>query len=155
MLIRRMLVAMLIFLSASVLAVAQPVSFERSTLDVVTAAGAHHTFTVEVAATPEQLAQGLMFRKALAPDAGMLFNFGRPQAVAMWMKNTLLPLDMLFINGGGQVVAIVQYTVPGSLEPLGPGQDVLAVLEVNAGTAKRLGLHAGDRVEHPLFVTGR
>ncbi|MGE5505672.1 MAG: DUF192 domain-containing protein [Actinomycetota bacterium] len=126
--------------------------FGRSRVEVETAGGHHQGFTVEVATTPDQLSQGLMFRKALAPDAGMLFDFGHEQQVAMWMKNTLIPLDMLFIASDGRIIHIAEYTVPGSLEPLGPRRPVRAVLEVNAGTANRLGIHTGDHVSHALFA---
>ena len=136
-------------------ALAQTVSFEQSRLDVVGGDGRHHPFTIELAATEEQLSQGLMFRKTLAEDAGMLFDFGRPRQVAMWMKNTLIPLDMLFMDRSGTVIYIEEYAVPGTLQPRGPSGLVQGVLEVAAGTARRLGLHAGDRVLHPIFAAGR
>lgn len=105
-----------------------------------------HRFVVEVATTPEGRAKGLMFRRELAPDAGMLFDFGKPEMVVMWMKNTLLPLDMLFVAEGGKVVNIAERTVPGSLAPVSSEAPVKFVLEVNGGTAQRLHLKAGDRI---------
>ncbi|MEO5375288.1 MAG: DUF192 domain-containing protein [Alphaproteobacteria bacterium] len=120
-------------------------------LVIRTAAGASHPFRVEVVASPEDRARGLMYRPGLAADAGMLFDFGEVQPVAMWMKNTLIPLDMLFIAADGRVVSIAERTVPHSLEPVGPAEPVRSVLEVPGGTAARLGIRAGDRIEHPLF----
>ncbi|CAA7625669.1 conserved hypothetical protein [Candidatus Terasakiella magnetica] len=134
---------------------AQSIGFAHSRVEVVTLAGKRHTFAVELASTPEQLSQGLMFRKTLAADAGMLFDFGPPKSVAMWMKNTLIPLDMLFMDREGRIIHVEEYAVPGTLLPRGPSEPVRAVLEVAAGTSRRLGLRAGDTVEHPLFAAGR
>jgi len=131
---------------------AESVSFPHSTLDVVGADGRHHPFSVELASSPAQLSQGLMFRRSLAIDSGMLFDFGSPRQVAMWMKNTLIPLDMLFMDRDGRVIFIEEFAVPGTLQPRGPSDPVRAVLEVAGGTARRLGLKPGDRVEHPLFA---
>jgi uncharacterized membrane protein (UPF0127 family) len=130
---------------------AAPVSFAQSTVEIVSAAGPSHTFAVELAVSQEQLEQGLMFRRSLAADAGMLFDFGRVEPVSMWMKNTLIPLDMIFIAADGRIVDIAERTVPGSLAVIAARQPVRAVLEVNGGTAARLGLQAGDRVRHPIF----
>jgi uncharacterized membrane protein (UPF0127 family) len=134
---------------------AEPVTFGASRLEVVSEGGKHHAFVIELAVTPEQLSQGLMFRRDLAAGTGMLFDFGSPRQVAMWMKNTLIPLDMLFVDKGGRVVYVEQYAVPGSLEPRGPAEPVLGVLEIPAGTARRLGLKPGDRVIHPMFERAR
>jgi uncharacterized protein len=120
-------------------------------LTIVTAAGARHPFTVEVARTPDQQAQGLMFRRSLAPDRGMLFDFGDVRPRAMWMQNTYVSLDMLFIRADGTVARIAENTEPLSTREIPSGEPVLAVLEVVAGTAARLGLKPGDRVEHPIF----
>lgn len=127
------------------------VSFPRSQAEVVTSAGKHHTFSVELATTHEQLTQGLMFRRTLAADAGMLFDFGEDRPVTMWMHNTLIPLDMLFVASDGRVVGIKERAVPGSSEIISSPQPVRGVLEVNGGTAHRLGLAPGDRVVHPMF----
>ncbi len=110
-----------------------------------------HTFTVEVAATDETRQVGLMFRKSLAADAGMLFDYQTPQPVAMWMKNTLIPLDMLFIGADHRIVRIAERTVPHSLATIDSGGPVRAVLELNAGTAARLGIKVGDLVRHAAF----
>lgn len=130
---------------------AQEVTFPTAKLDIVTQAGSRHTFAVEVASSREQLSQGLMFRKAMAAGSGMLFDFGRLQPASMWMKNTLIPLDMLFVGGDGRIAGIAERTVPGSLEIIESPGPIRVVIELNGGTASRLGLKPGDRVVHPLF----
>ncbi|HLL58526.1 MAG TPA: DUF192 domain-containing protein [Allosphingosinicella sp.] len=110
-----------------------------------------HAFQVEVARNDAERAQGLMFRRTLAPDRGMLFDFQKVQPISMWMRNTYIPLDMLFIRPDGTVARIAENAEPLSERTIPSGEPVLAVLEVFGGTAKRLGLKAGDRVEHPLF----
>jgi hypothetical protein len=138
---------------ASVPAAAQNslVTFPTGTLSIETADGETHDFTVEIAETPDQRAQGLMFRRQMDADAGMLFLFGRSEERAMWMKNTLIPLDMLFIDEVGKIVRIEQRTVPHSLRAIVSGGPVSAVLELNAGTASRLVIEPGDQVRHPAF----
>ncbi|MEX1250594.1 MAG: DUF192 domain-containing protein [Hyphomonas sp.] len=116
---------------------------------------ASHAFTVEIADTAEEIRDGLMFRESLAPEAGMLFDFGEVRPASMWMKNTLIPLDMLFMDTEGQVIAIARNAVPGSLRSLGPGVPVRAVLEIRGGRAKELGITPGDTVEHPIFQPSR
>jgi uncharacterized membrane protein (UPF0127 family) len=109
-----------------------------------------HRFAIEIADTPDERAQGLMFRETMAADAGMLFDYGfDQQGVAFWMKNTPLPLDMIFIRSDGTITQIAADTTPFSLEPVPSVLPVRFVLEVNAGTAKRLGLKPGDRLRHP------
>jgi uncharacterized membrane protein (UPF0127 family) len=110
-----------------------------------------HRFTVEVADTPGAVQQGLMFRETLAPDAGMLFDFGVSRPASMWMKNTLIPLDMLFIQEDGLVVAIARNAQPHSLRSISPGVPVRGVLEIPGGRARELGIEPGDRVIHPVF----
>ena len=110
-----------------------------------------HAFEVELAATEKQRRLGLMFRRKLAPNAGMLFDYVRSRPVAMWMKNTYIPLDMLFIAADGRVVNIAKRTVPHSLKSISSAGRVRAVLEVNAGTADRLGIVAGALVRHRIF----
>ncbi|BAE49703.1 Uncharacterized conserved protein [Paramagnetospirillum magneticum AMB-1] len=153
--LRAVLVMILILQGLSATARAEAVIFGASRLEVITQGGKRHAFAVELATTPEQLSQGLMFRRDLPAGNGMLFDFGLPRQVAMWMKNTLIPLDMLFMDRTGRVIHVEQYTVPGSLEPRGPSEPVLGVLELPAGTVRRLGLSAGDRVSHPMFERGR
>jgi uncharacterized membrane protein (UPF0127 family) len=131
-------------------ATAQLATFTKSELTIDTASGKHR-FTVELAQTPQQMAQGLMYRRSLPADAGMLFEFRTPQIVSFWMKNTLIPLDMLFIAADGRIVGVHERAVPLSEEPIVSSDPVLAVLELNGGTAARLGIVAGDRVEHAFF----
>lgn len=127
-------------------------AFETSSLTIATADGTRHRFRVEVAISPQEQAQGLMFRESLAEDAGMLFVNQQERPMAMWMKNTLVPLDMLFFAADGRIVAIAEETVPLSETVISPGQPVKGVLEVPAGTSARLGIAPGDRVLHPLLV---
>ncbi|MFZ5789190.1 MAG: DUF192 domain-containing protein [Pseudomonadota bacterium] len=123
-------------------------------LTIETAAGIKHVFSVEIARTTEERARGLMFRDRLAPDGGMLFVYRADQPVSMWMKNTLIPLDMLFIARDGTIRSIAERTVPLS-ETIIPSQGVVAaVLEINGGTAERLGIRPGDRVRSPALATG-
>ena len=121
----------------------------------IESAGVRHQFTVEMALTPAQQMQGLMFRQTMEGDAGMLFVHERVRYASMWMRNTILPLDMLFIEDTGRISHIVERTVPQSLETISSRAPVLAVLELNAGTVARLGLSIGDRVLHPAFGAGR
>ncbi|WP_156901181.1 DUF192 domain-containing protein [Nisaea denitrificans] len=114
-----------------------------------------HVFTVEVADTPETRASGLMFRKELADDAGMLFIYPGKQKISMWMKNTLISLDMLFLDRDGMILHISERTTPLSTQVISSRFRVKAVLEVVAGTVERLGLRAGDRVEHDRLAADR
>ena len=108
-------------------------------------------FTVEIADTPELRARGLMFRQRLPEDRGMLFDFGSPRQVSMWMKNTYIPLDMLFIREDGTIAYLAENTTPRSLDTVGISEPVLAVLELAGGTSRKLGIRAGDTVYHRLF----
>lgn len=110
-------------------------------------------FRVELAASPEMLMQGLQHRRRLPAKAGMLFDFGPERIVSMWMKNTYIPLDMLFIDADGIIADIAERTTPLSLETIVSPVPVRAVLEVNAGTVAALGIREGDRVHHPIFTT--
>jgi uncharacterized membrane protein (UPF0127 family) len=124
--------------------------FPASELTILSATG-RHRFKVEVAETPAQMTQGLMFRRSLAPDAGMLFDYKQPTAATMWMRNTLIPLDMLFVDAQGRIVNIHQRAVPESLDVIAAAAPVRAVIELNGGTAARLGIAPGDQVVHPIF----
>lgn len=131
----------------------QPVAFaqlETSSL-TIQSGETEHSFTVELADDGEEIANGLMFRESLDADAGMLFDFGAPRQANMWMKNTLIPLDMLFIDSDGEVLAIARNTVPGSLRSINPGVEVKGVLELNGGRSAELGIEPGDIVEHEIF----
>jgi len=110
-----------------------------------------HEFKVEIADTEEERVKGLMFRESLPKDGGMLFDFGAPQQATIWMKNTLIPLDILFIDEDGDVVAIARNAVPQSLRLITPGVPVKGVLEINGGAAAEFGINPGDKVVHPMF----
>jgi hypothetical protein len=120
---------------------------------VIEAASGAHRFTIELATSPEERARGLMYRQELAADAGMLFLYAADQQITMWMKNTLIPLDMLFIAGDGRILNIAQRTIPGSLAAIPSDGPARGVLEVNGGTAARLGIKPGDKVVYPAFTT--
>lgn len=113
------------------------------------------TFSIEIANTAQSRTNGLMHRRALAPDAGMLFDFLKTAPVSMWMKNTLIPLDMLFIRPDGVIANIAERTVPGSLTPIDSRGPVQGVLEINGGASARLGIKPGDKIIHPLFKTAQ
>lgn len=120
-------------------------------LSVVSREGQRHVFEVEVARDDRDRAQGLMFRRSMPANRGMLFDFAKVEPVSMWMQNTYISLDMLFIRPDGTIARIATNAEPLSTRTIPSGEPVLAVLELNAGTAVRLGIKPGDRVEHPLF----
>ena len=122
-----------------------PAGLEQVPLTVHSRTGTHR-FTVEVARTPEQQAQGLMHRQSLASDRGMLFPYDPPQNASFWMKNTLIPLDIIFIRENGTVARVAENTVPLSLEPIVSLEPVAAVLEIAGGRAAELSIQAGDKV---------
>ena len=133
---------------------AQP-ELARQPLAITGTDGVRHAFSVEVATTPAQQETGLMFRTAVPPDGGMLFDWGAPRQSMMWMKNTLVPLDMLFIGQDGTVTHIAENTVPHSLAVIDGRAPVRATLELAAGTAQRLNLTVGARVEGAPFGPGK
>jgi len=120
------------------------------TLKIVTKTGVQ-TFSVEMATTGPEKATGLMYRKKLADRKGMLFDFSPPQDVSMWMKNTYISLDMIFIQPDGRILRIAEKTKPLSTRIILSDGLAKGVLEVIAGTAQKYGIAPGDRVEHPLF----
>ena len=128
---------------------ASPAGLEQVPLTIVTTAGKTHRFTVEVARSEAQQAQGLMNRQTLAPDRGMIFPYATPVAASFWMKNTLIPLDMIFIRADGTIARIEANTVPLSLDPVSAGEPVTAVLELAGGRAAELGITAGAKVTWP------
>ncbi len=128
----------------------QDVVFERSELTILTATSSHH-FRIELADTMAARMRGLMERRHLDDDAGMLFDYSKPMQIHMWMKNTFIPLDMLFINKSGRIVRIVANTTPFSTDVIASPGPVLAVLELNGGTAARLAIKTGDKVIHDIF----
>lgn len=109
------------------------------------------TFNIEVARTPSQMQRGLMFRDFMPDDQGMIFIYIPERPAVMWMKNTILSLDMIFINSSGQIINIVENTKPFSTDPIRSGGAVRAVLELNAGQAQIHGFSIGNKVTHPLF----
>ena len=127
---------------------AQLQTFERDNV-VIETPGGPHEIAVEVAASADQRAQGLMFRRQLGKDEGMLFLYPSERVATMWMKNTLIPLDMLFIDADGHVVHIAERAVPQSTMTISSEKPVRAVLELNGGTAARLGIEAGAVVRLP------
>jgi uncharacterized membrane protein (UPF0127 family) len=137
---------------AAVAARAQPadVQFKRSSLTIV--AGGHDLrFEVDLATNDAERARGLMFRKQLGAYEGMLFDFFQEMPVSFWMKNTLIPLDMVFIAADGTVKHVHANAVPLSTDPIPSVYPVRAVLEINGGSAALLGIKPGDRVRHPIF----
>jgi uncharacterized protein len=120
----------------------------KGTLVLETSSGAH-SFNIEVATTDQERALGLMFRRSLLADSGMLFTYDHAQPAFMWMKNTIIPLDMIFIDAEARVHRIESNTEPFSPTPISSDGDVLAVLELNAGKAGEIGLKTGDKVVYP------
>jgi len=119
-------------------------------LEIVTKTGVH-VFAVEMATTEEEKTTGLMYRKELADGKGMLFDFSPEQEISMWMKNTYIPLDMIFIRSDGRILRIAENTEPLSTKVIPSRGLAKGVLEVIAGTAQKYGIAPGDRVAHPLF----
>ena len=119
-------------------------------LTIETGTGAH-AIQVEVARTPEERSIGLMHRTGLAPDRGMLFDYGATRPATMWMKNTLISLDMFFAESDGRIVTIAERTTPLSEKRIHSGQPVRFVLEMIGGSAQRLGIAPGDRLRHALI----
>jgi uncharacterized membrane protein (UPF0127 family) len=132
---------------------ARAAAFEQlpvQTIEIETNKGPHR-FTVEVAADSASQERGLMYRRTLAPDAGMIFVFGQNEFVSFWMKNTFLPLDMLFVKADGTISTIQANAVPFSETSIQSAEPVLAVIELNGGRAKALGIEPGDKVRAQAF----
>ena len=125
-------------------------SAEQQTLEIVSKSGVH-VFTVELAVSDAERQKGLMFRRSLPESQGMLFDFKTDQDVSMWMRNTYVSLDMIFIRGDGRIQRIAENTQTESDRIISSGGPVRAVLEVVAGTAKKFGIAPGDRVASPIF----
>lgn len=141
-----------LFAAGPAIAADEPVFLPSEPLVIIGADGTVHRVEVEVARTEAQRNVGLMFRHELAPDHGMLFLFDPPQPVVMWMKNTYVPLDMLFVDGTGRVTSIARDTVPLSETLVRSGGPVRAVLELVGGLTARLGIGLGARLDHPAFA---
>src|SRR5437899_4225465 len=151
---RRCLLVLLAALSVLILPCAgvagSVAAAELQPLEIASKGGVH-VFAVEMASTPAEQAKGLMFRRELPEGQGMLFDFHHEQPTSFWMKNTYIPLDTIFIRGDGRILRIAENTVPLSEALVPSGGPVRAVLEVNAGMARKLGIAPGDRVAHPIF----
>jgi uncharacterized membrane protein (UPF0127 family) len=131
---------------------AQP-ELPKERLVIVTRDGTPHEFSVEMAIKPEQQVVGLMFRPTVPADGGMLFDWGTARESQMWMRNTIASLDMVFINADGTIRAIAENTVPESLAVIDSRGPVRATLELAAGTAARLNIRVGDKVQQRIFGT--
>jgi uncharacterized membrane protein (UPF0127 family) len=147
-LIKGAVMAFVLMLSftASAQDASQDVKFSKAELTVRTAGGRYYPFTVELAVNDEQRAHGLMFRQQMDSDHGMLFDFGAPRRVSMWMENTVLALDMVFIQTDGTISHIRQNAVPYSRDIIDSHGPVKYVLELNAGRTRALGIRVGDKV---------
>jgi uncharacterized protein len=150
----RLVVGLLIGICAVAALLAPARAAGQDTLEIVSASGVH-AFTVELATNDEERSRGLMFRKELPQGSGMLFDFERDQPVAFWMHNTYIPLDMIFIRSDGRIMRVTENAEPLSDRLVPSGTPVRAVLEVIAGTARHLGIKAGDRVLNPMFGNAR
>jgi uncharacterized protein len=138
--------------SASLAGCAPGKSFEVSPAGLeqielcITSGSKTHRYTVEIAATPPQQAKGMMFRTELADNRGMLFPFDQPRMASFWMKNTVIPLDIIFIRSDGRIENIAENAIPYSTDPVGATAPVTAVLELRGGLTAELGIAAGDKV---------
>ena len=149
--LKRFIPLLAVLLLCAVPATAQPQpTLPQSDLVIVTEKGPQR-FKVELADNDASRARGMMFRTSMAPDAGMLFDFGREQLASFWMRNTLIPLDMLFIRADGTILNIHQRAIPGDETGISSAGPVRAVLELNGGTVSRLGIRPGDKVRHAIF----
>ncbi|MFC7331994.1 DUF192 domain-containing protein [Rhodocista pekingensis] len=149
--LRRLLPLLLVLVTALPAAA----RLDRSSVRVETASGASHRFEVELALTPQDQARGLMYRDHLDPAAGMLFLYDRPQPASFWMRNTLIPLDIIFIAADGRIVNIAAEARPLDETPLPSDGPILGVLEIGGGLAAKLGIRPGDRVVHSAFEKGK
>jgi uncharacterized membrane protein (UPF0127 family) len=127
-------------------------AFPRGKLEISEGKKVKYTFDVWLANSPSRQQQGLMFVRALPDMRGMLFVHENPQPINMWMKNTYIPLDMVFIDAHGRIQQIVEQATPHSLDIIRSNEPALAVLEIAGGEAKRLGLHLGQQVAHPALT---
>lgn len=147
---RTLLAGLGVGVCASAPALAAP---KLETVEIVTMRG-RQRFQVEIAATKAEQERGLMFRKSLAPDRGMLFTYKQPTRVAYWMRNTLIPLDIIYIAPSGKILSIARNARPLDETPLASGGAILGVLELAGGRAAQLGILPGDRVLHRIFPKG-
>jgi uncharacterized protein len=150
--IKRLAFAVLLVAVAACVVASSPTarSAEQQILEIASKTGVH-VFSVELAVTDDERSRGLMFRRSVPESYGMLFDFKRDQEVTMWMRNTYVSLDMIFIQSDGRIRRIAENTETESDKIIPSGGQVRAVLEVAAGTARKLGIEAGDRVATPIF----
>ncbi|MBP2533905.1 DUF192 domain-containing protein [Agrobacterium tumefaciens] len=144
--VKSAVMALLFFMLAGTAQAQERQAFTSEPLTIETASGKTHDFVAELALDDAQRAQGLMFRKSMPSEYGMLFDFGEARAVAMWMRNTLIPLDMLFIGSDGRITHIHENAVPHSEAIISSRGPIKFVLELNGGAAKRSGIKPGDMV---------
>lgn len=139
----------LIFISiAFTNANANEIKFQNSSLTIQTK-DSEYIFNIEIAITEKERSRGLMYRKELKQTEGMLFLYPKKQIIKMWMKNTLIPLDMIFINKSGKIIDIFKMTIPKDLTPIGPDVKLKGVLEINGGLTSYLNINKGDFIIHP------
>ncbi len=150
---KRLLILSLAFLSVTATAqnAPEPIDFGAAEPLTIVSSNATHAFSVEIADTVTEQMRGLMFRDELGPDNGMLFEFEAPKVASIWMKNTAIPLDILFIRGNGKILKIQHSATPYSLRSSSSEGVVAAVLELPGGRTQELGIEAGDIVEHEFF----
>lgn len=152
---KRLLLALALLMPS--LAVAQPgmdrpqPRLAEEPMVIVTRDGTRHVFRAEMALQPQDQMIGMMFRTSMAPDEAMIFDWGAPRESSMWMRNTLIPLDMLFVAADGRIHRIHERAVPQSLATIDSRGPVRATIEVPGGTAERLNLRVGDRVLQRIF----
>lgn len=152
--LRVALLSLLLAVAPMITAALAQTAFKKDKLMVRTASG-NHVIAIEIAETSEQKALGLMYRQTVPQGTGMLFPYGQPQEITMWMRNTYASLDMIFIAADGTVHRIEHSTEPMSERIIPSRGPVTAVLELGAGEARRLGIKPGDRVEHPSIKPGK
>ena len=124
------------------------ITFQNSSLTIQTK-DSEYIFNIEIAVTEKERSRGLMYRKELKQTEGMLFLYPEKQIIKMWMKNTLIPLDMIFINNRGKIIDIFKMTIPKDLTPIGPDVKLKGVLEINGGLTSYLNINKGDFIIHP------
>ncbi len=149
--------AALLFVAVALALVATPADakMRADRLWLVPASGQELPIDIEIAEDSQEKALGLMFRTELADNQGMLFPYGEPRELTMWMRNTYIPLDMVFIRPDGVIHRIEVRAEPLSERVISSGGPVSAVLELPGGAAARLGIKAGDRIRHPLFKAAK
>lgn len=144
----RAVYAALLYVVMSALNPTSLLALEKKRLTINSAAGSH-TIMVEVAVTRDEQMTGLMFRRSLGADEGMIFIYPQDQEITMWMRNTYIPLDMIFLRRDGTVLRIERNTEPLSERMISSGDRARAVVEMAAGSARRLGIEPGDRIDFP------